>query len=79
MESETLYDCHITYHLVNGQNVTEIFAQDIPKEVWGNIRDQFSDELFDSFEIDHEHFAKILIPKNSVLYISMKVSNAREY
>lgn len=75
MESEKLYTCTITYHLVNGQTVSEVFEKDLPKELWAGVREDFSDELLDSFEIQSdERFSRILLPKSSVLYITMKVS-----
>ena len=76
MESERLVDCYITYHLVNGQSVTDMYRKDLPKELWDTIRQDFSDELMDAFELqDDEKYSRILLPKSSVLYITMKVSS----
>jgi hypothetical protein len=76
MEAENLYNCQVIYHLVNGQTVSEIFHQDLPKEVWQKVKEEFADELIDYFELDaDEKHSSILLPKNSVLYITMKISN----
>ena len=74
MDSHTrLYDCQVTYHLVAGHNISESYRQDIPEEVWKAVMENFlafdqAVELQPSTE-----YAKALLPKSNISYITMKV------
>lgn len=68
-----LADCQVTYHLSSGQNLSESYRQDIPEEVWKMVMENFlafsqAIELQPSTE-----FAKVLLPKSNISYITMKV------
>ena len=72
-ESERLYDCIISYHLITGQVLNESFRNDLPTEVWATITQEYSDfncslELHPS-----DTYAKVLLPKSNISYITMKV------
>lgn len=71
--SPKLSDCQVTYHLNSGQNLSESYRQDIPEEVWKSVMEAYlafsqAIELQPSTE-----FAKVLLPKSNVAYITMKV------
>lgn len=72
MESKT-YDCQVIYHLISGQTIVESYRRDIPEEVWKMVLEEFASfkngiELQPSTE-----YAKALLPKSNISYITMKV------
>lgn len=75
MVTERLYDCILGYHLTNGQLISETFYQDLPSEVWATVRQEFLD-FNTSMELQpSDTFAKILVPKSNILYITLKLSD----
>lgn len=74
MESANrLYDCQVTYHLVNGHNINESYRKDIPEEVWKVILENFL-AFDDAIELQPStEYAKALLPKSNISYITMKV------
>lgn len=72
-ESERLYDCLITYHLMSGQIISESFRNDIPDEVWATVTEEFSN-FEQSIELQpSDTYAKVLLPKSNISYITLKV------
>lgn len=73
MDTSRVYDCQVIYHLVSGQTIVESYRKDIPDEVWKIVLEEFSSfkaaiELQPSTE-----YAKALLPKSNVSYITMKL------
>lgn len=71
MESERLYDCIISYHLITGQVLAETYKNDVPKEVWMSIKEEFAD-CEAATELQQGE-VNVLLPKSNVSYITMKV------
>ena len=70
-ESERLYDCIISYHLITGQVLAETYKNDLPKEVWIEVKQTFAD-CQDALELQTGE-TSVLLPKSNVSYISMRV------
>lgn len=78
METERLYDCVITYHLKSGQNISESFRKDIPNKIWEQARLTY-DEESKSIELNPSvEYAKVLLPKSNISYITMKILTAND-
>lgn len=72
-KNERLYDCIITYHLINGQNLSESYRKDVPDLLWAGIKEDYC-QVSDCLELTpSDAFAKVLIPKSNISYISLKV------
>ena len=72
-DSERLYDCVISYHLMTGQVLNESYRNDIPTAVWATITENFTD-FNSSLELNpSDTYANVLLPKSNISYITMKV------
>lgn len=73
MESDRLYDCLITYHLMNGETINESYRKDIPDKLWSEIMLDYAkfSEVLELTPTDT--YAKVLLPKSNVSYITLKV------
>jgi hypothetical protein len=68
-----LSNCIITFHLVDGTEISESYRQDAPEALWKEIVDEYS-EISECMEIQPMNtYAHVLIPKTSILFVSIKV------
>ena len=71
-KNQRLADCNITFHLINGQTVTQSYKKDVPSLLWDSIKEDFL-SIQETFEVEPENFLKVLLPKANILYITLKV------
>ena len=68
-ESANLIDCIISYHLCTGQVLSEPFKQDLPAELWEEIKREYADcESAIDVQIGE---VSVLLPKSNISYITM--------
>lgn len=68
-----LNNCIVTFHLVDGTEISESYRQDDAESLWKEIIDEFH-EISECMEIQPmSTYAHVLIPKTSILFVSIKV------